>query len=276
MATANTSLENYMTMYKEMDGKNAEKAVQIDNLKQLLDDTTEKYENCLIKVTDSKTTIENLSDLIKKLETEIEDLKTAMIDKENFAKENLKLQLENQKAELEKIHQKMVMQQVSQLTADKDTLLEERETEIQKLVAKIKDDSNKHIQATNHMGEKAEQAKQAAIKEAERLNNRIELLQHQLGIAADEAAEKQKIIASHLATITSKESCIKTLEVDMADLFQKMVQCDKQIRNEMEEKYEKEKIDLESELDTRHKMELESLRAVMEREQDHAIAVNEI
>jgi len=34
----------------------------------------------------------------------------------------------------------------------------------------------------------------------------------------------------------------------MADLFQKMVQCDKQIRSELMEKFTKEKYDLEVEM----------------------------
>ena len=53
-------------------------------------------------------------------------------------------------------------------------------------------------------------------------------------------------IATHTTTIQHRDATIKGLEVDLADLFQKMVQCDKQIRNEMQEKFHHDKTEWET------------------------------
>ncbi len=58
-------------------------------------------------------------------------------------------------------------------------------------------------------------------------------------------SERVTEIQRHVQTIQGMQSTIKSLEVDKADLFQKMVQIDKQIRAELLEKTEKEKSDIE-------------------------------
>ncbi|KAL2912999.1 hypothetical protein HK105_207454 [Polyrhizophydium stewartii] len=69
---------------------------------------------------------------------------------------------------------------------------------------------------------------------------------------------------------------VKTLEVDKADLFQKMVHIDRQIRGEMQEKFQKEKSDLENQWRDQHQDDLEQLREALaqqhEQELDVAVA----
>jgi hypothetical protein len=59
----------------------------------------------------------------------------------------------------------------------------------------------------------------------------------------------------------------------MADLFQKLVQSDKQIRAEMNERFSKEKAELQVEWQIAHKVELEEFAIKMERERENALAV---
>ncbi len=62
----------------------------------------------------------------------------------------------------------------------------------------------------------------------------------------DQYDERGKIINNHIAVIQSRDETIRSLEADLADMFQKMVQCDKQVRSEMQEKFNEEKCELDS------------------------------
>lgn len=61
--------------------------------------------------------------------------------------------------------------------------------------------------------------------------------------------------------------------MDLADLFQKMVQCDRQIRGEMTEQFAKERFDLETQLTEQHRLEIDSLKNNLENAQIAALSV---
>jgi chromosome segregation ATPase len=73
----------------------------------------------------------------------------------------------------------------------------------------------------------------------------------------DQIDEKNKVIATHTTTIQQRDTTIRGIEVDLADLFQKMVQCDKQIRNEMQEKFHHDKAEWEAHMALEHRRNME-------------------
>lgn len=76
--------------------------------------------------------------------------------------------------------------------------------------------------------------------------------------------DKAKIVKSQLIAIQVKDKAIKGLEIDLADMFQKLVQSDKQIRIEMSERNATEQLKLEDIYILKHQANINDQRLIMD------------
>ncbi|KAJ3036628.1 hypothetical protein HDV00_002524 [Rhizophlyctis rosea] len=97
-----------------------------------------------------------------------------------------------------------------------------------------------------------------------KLNAQIADLQTRLDETKATLDEKVVEISKHLVTIQHNQNTIKNLEIDKADLFQKMVHIDEQIRSEMLEKFRRDKMEMEEDWERKMFRDMEKLRTTME------------
>ncbi|KAI8929322.1 hypothetical protein BC831DRAFT_302057 [Entophlyctis helioformis] len=151
--------------------------------------------------------------------------------------------------------------------------LQEKTKELESLSAKLMtmtEDFDNRMQQVNSA---FEQQKAELLSNIEDLENAKADLENKLKATTASLEERVAEVGRHQSTIHHQSSTIKSLEVDKADLFQKMVHIDRQIRGEMFEKFQKEKSDLEASLRDVHHADIESLKGTLRSLHDQELQV---
>ncbi|KAJ3206831.1 hypothetical protein HDU82_004285, partial [Entophlyctis luteolus] len=175
--------------------------------------------------------------------------------------------LQEQDAQLRADAAQTLLQTVTDLNAQHAAELEMRRKEFESAVeqhaAEIAD-WRKRVQNLKDEVEEVRAFMQDQLDKMEEAKNdvkeRLEATMKVLQEKSNEILQLQREVKNHLATI-------KTLENDKADLFQKIVKIDEQVRGEMNDRFRREKLESEQKWETFHASEMQILRDKMT--QDH-------
>ncbi|KAJ3117166.1 High affinity cAMP-specific and IBMX-insensitive 3',5'-cyclic phosphodiesterase 9A [Phlyctochytrium bullatum] len=183
-----------------------------------------------------------------------------MREQERQLKQEMHMALLKQEAELKATFDQEMRRKVLEMEEVKIRLLQEKQKEVDQLVEKVasqaKESEKKMASAKAKFDEERDKLNKA-ISDLEDAKSHLKDQIKQLSTCLD---EKVTEINTHLETIKTMQQTIKTLEVDKADMFQKMLRIDDQIRGEMNEKFRLEKGELLEEIEAQHAEELERLR----------------
>ncbi|TPX68859.1 hypothetical protein SpCBS45565_g02845 [Spizellomyces sp. 'palustris'] len=165
-----------------------------------------------------------------------------------------------QKRELQAAFTVEMSDQLSEAQRKHDEALQKKVHEIVDLQQQFMD----HREASERQMEQLQRAAkdtEEALKELLKTKEKeMADLAHNLEGVTSTLEDKMMEISKHLITIQHQSETIRGLEVDKADLFQKMVHIDEQIRTEMRDNFEKEKLDLADAWDLEAKLENQRLR----------------
>ncbi|KAJ3025703.1 UNVERIFIED_CONTAM: hypothetical protein HDU68_006785 [Siphonaria sp. JEL0065] len=120
---------------------------------------------------------------------------------------------------------------------------------------KIRKEQDKFVEMKDFMQDQLDKMEEAKNVVKEKLESSTKTIQEKV----NEIQELQRTVAANIASI-------KALEVDKADLYQKMVRIDDQIRGEMNEKFRHEKMESEERWEIFHATEMQNLKDKMTHE----------
>jgi chromosome segregation ATPase len=267
LSNTKSLLDNYKLLHGEAVDKVTLLTSNVQTLETNFGELKIKYEASQQDISALNHQLAELLKLKMENELQISSLSNTLIANQQQYEKELSEKLQQQMEEMVKDRESEVAARIAVLAADKDDLLARRLEEINILKQDIENLKQLHSLEIENMNRATDELKNQHQGKIDELNEVIEQKKKQIQKMQETIDEKDKAIFNHLATIQTREATIKSLEVDMADLFQKMVQCDKQIRSEMLEKFTKEKYDLEAEWIAQRNMEMEALRVMMDREQ---------
>ncbi|KAJ3099061.1 hypothetical protein HDU97_003494 [Phlyctochytrium planicorne] len=178
-------------------------------------------------------------------------------------KEEMKQALVHQEMELNTNHAITLKQTTIQLEELRIRLLQEKQKEIDSLVVTMKNQEALAQERSDKEKASFDIERANLEKQIGELNEAKNHVKETLAQTSATLDEKIKEINAHTQTIKNLVQTIKGLEVDKADMFQKMLRIDNQIREEMNEKFRQEKIDLEIDLENEHILETEKLKDAM-------------
>jgi chromosome segregation ATPase len=267
LSNTKSLLDNFKLLHGEAVDKVNSLTTNVQGLETNLSELKNKYEAAQLEITELRQQVADLMKLKVENETQISLLNNTITANQLQYERELSEKLHQQMEEMVRDRETEVATRIAILAADKDELLAKRLEEINNLKQDIENLKQLHSVEIDNMNQATNDLKNQHQEKIDELNDIIENKKKQIQKMQETIDEKDKAIFNHLATIQARDGTIKSLEVDMADLFQKMVQCDKQIRSEMLEKFTKEKYDLEAEWITQHNLEMEGLRVMLDREQ---------
>ncbi|KNC98974.1 uncharacterized protein SPPG_05930 [Spizellomyces punctatus DAOM BR117] len=194
-----------------------------------------------------------------------------------------------QKSELQAAFTAEMSEQLLEAQRKHDEALQKKVQEIvdlQQQFADHREASERQMEQLQRAAKDTEEALKELLKTKEK---EMADLAHHLEDVTSTLEDRMMEISKHLITIQHQSETIRGLEVDKADLFQKMVHIDEQIRTEMRDNFEKEKLDLADAWDLEAKLENQRLRdslnqghaqdlqaAMAQKEKDHEEQVQAI
>ncbi|XJO75647.1 hypothetical protein BDV3_006292 [Batrachochytrium dendrobatidis] len=229
--------------------------------------SNEKIDRFIEQVQLFEETIQNLN-----IQTSIKDTKIVGLEEDLQALEQKRI--EDLKEAVEKLTKTMEADKIDSIAALKSNMeSSQKEAELLKL-EEMKLLSNKICSMQSEFEMTIQQSNCLFEQERSSLNSQIvELKENLLNTEKDvERLTKNYNLkcaeaAQHVVSIQNLMATVNTLEVDKADLFQKMVHIDRQIRAEMFEKFQKEKGDLEILWRNQHHTDIQNLKDTIN--QDH-------
>ncbi|KAI8894548.1 hypothetical protein BC833DRAFT_660816 [Globomyces pollinis-pini] len=231
-----------------------------DTLQMNLDETLNK----LLKTQEEVKNLTERSELyfqdICSKDNLINELNSAMIKQNRELRQEMKTALEELSAQLNGQKEQEIEVRISAFLEEKKLMLDKKDAEILQLNQEKSNMLEEHKKAILEMEQKFADNQVELNSKITKLNEDWVTATIKIQESKSEIEERDKRIAADQLTLQNRDTTIKGLEVDLADLFQKMVQCDKQIRSEMAEKYTKEKYDLEAEWNTRNQANLEMMK----------------
>ncbi|KAJ3238156.1 hypothetical protein HDU81_008303 [Chytriomyces hyalinus] len=148
-----------------------------------------------------------------------------------------------------------------------DVMNQERTEMIEKKDAEMAETLEKHAKAIEEWNERLVQQKAAAADQQAFMQDQLDKMEEAKNLVKEKYESSLKVIQekvneiqAHLSTIQSLQNAIKSLEADKADLFQKMVKIDDQIRGEMNDRFRREKMEMTQAWETMHATEMQNLR----------------
>ncbi|KAJ3133808.1 hypothetical protein HK100_004061 [Physocladia obscura] len=180
-------------------------------------------------------------DLIAKMYAALEAQSARML-------EESELKLKTTVDALEATHIKVVAAKNDEIAA---TILKHA-AEIEKWKNILRKQKDETMELKNFMQDQLDKMEEAKNLVKEKLEMTLKTLQEKV----DDIQELRKIVQTHV-------NSIKALEVDKADLYQKMVRMDDQIRTEMNEKFRVDKLESDEKWEIFHAHEMQNLRDKM-------------
>ncbi|KAJ3404898.1 hypothetical protein HDU80_002205 [Chytriomyces hyalinus] len=148
-----------------------------------------------------------------------------------------------------------------------DVMNQERTEMIEKKDAEMTETLEKHAKSIEEWNERLVQQKAAAAEQQAFMQDQLDKMEEAKNLVKEKYESSLKVIQEkvneiqgHLSTIQSLQNAIKALEADKADLFQKMVKIDDQIRGEMNDRFRREKMEMTQAWETMHATEMQNLR----------------
>ncbi|KAI9090436.1 hypothetical protein DFS34DRAFT_672258 [Phlyctochytrium arcticum] len=193
-------------------------------------------------------------------ETCIQEMESQRLAQEKLLSDSLS----SQHATLQSQYSLQLQTQIDQSTQKYEQAMAEKAAEITALMTSAR---NADMAATLRIEEarKAAEEVEAGLRGTiSRLESEKSDLEAQLSATQATLDERMMDINKHLLTIQHNLEKITSLEIDKADLFQKMVHIDESIRKEMADRFEKERVEISEHLDHESKIELQRLRDTLE------------
>ncbi|KAJ3278856.1 hypothetical protein HK104_001969, partial [Borealophlyctis nickersoniae] len=255
--------------------------MEVDGLRLELEETS-------ANLTASISTIKDVTEQLRVVQMERDELDTIRSERENElralqelmetklkeAEETLRTSLEELETRLTTAHRAEVEELTARAEERYATLEDEKAKAIadfEQQIADLKTNHETRLAVQKKRFEEETAAFQTRI--AKNLEDNKEL-QRKLDATTATLEEKMVEISKHLITIQHHLSTIKNLENDKADLFQKMVHIDEKIRSEMLEKFRRDKLEMEEDWERKMIREMESMRASLE--QAHAVEMQSV
>ncbi|KAI8832474.1 hypothetical protein BJ741DRAFT_580193 [Chytriomyces cf. hyalinus JEL632] len=148
-----------------------------------------------------------------------------------------------------------------------DIMNQERTEMIEKKDAEMTETLEKHTKSIEEWNERLVQQKAAAAEQQAFMQDQLDKMEEAKNLVKEKYESSLKVIQEkvneiqgHLSTIQTLQNAIKALEADKADLFQKMVKIDDQIRGEMNDRFRREKMEMTQAWETMHATEMQNLR----------------
>ncbi|KAJ3331977.1 hypothetical protein HDU76_001651 [Blyttiomyces sp. JEL0837] len=193
------------------------------------------------------------------------------------------LALQSQAEEMEKKFAGQLENKLKELTDVHTKALEIKINRIQELEERLTTQAQENHVELEKMKDNTEAIKMQMQEKINLINaekNACNTKNDELSAQLD---DKNAQLAKYQASLLQLQNTVKALEVDKADLFQKMVRIDDQIRGELHDKFRKEKMEWEDEREWEEaRTELQAkcddaeeqvkvmLKAMMELKEDHA------
>ncbi|KAJ3186437.1 hypothetical protein HK101_009645 [Irineochytrium annulatum] len=251
---------------------------------ELLEKTQAEVANLTSNLESALSTIRELNDKIQELTREKADAIVAKVESDRAHKEVI-AEMEQMRIDMLEDKQEALLRLENELTARFTAELDGQRASYEKMLQDVRremEDVRLKLKAEiAHLYEKMEAERRAADErfavergelkaEIKRVEGEREGVRTRLVETEGVLSEKVKEIARLNDKVHRLEQTVKKLEDDKADLFQKMVRIDDQIRAEMNEVFRKEKIELQETMAVEHTREMEGLRDTLTLEHHRA------
>ncbi|RKO94808.1 hypothetical protein BDK51DRAFT_30963 [Blyttiomyces helicus] len=241
-------LELLSDEHKSLKASHSETLEQLKAVKAELENNVSDLESAVETI----RMLTNQVDLAQKRQDDLRELCEAkdkqlyaQIEKMEAANEkaahDLRVALANLKEELEAAHRQHLAQELQKLGAVHEEILNDRDKRITALQHQLQEEVKNFQKKLREELEPIMREKADLQFHIENLLEEKSMLDSSLRITQANLEEKIVEIAEYLGQIQTQSVTIRDLEVDKADLFQKMVHVDEQVRGELLEKFEREK-----------------------------------
>ncbi|KAJ3344819.1 hypothetical protein HDU91_000103, partial [Kappamyces sp. JEL0680] len=257
LGAVSKKLEETTKAYESMKSQAAMLSQNLELTTSALDVTKSNLVGASEEIAALGETVERLETAKQELEDAAVQLREEMRASEAGLREEMATALAELTERLEREREEEVVRRCAAIVLEKDATIASRLKDMEALEDKIVAIRKENLQSTDrvvqdHLARETDLRNKIAELEAT-----IESKLAKIKEGRDQIDEKNKVIHTHLNTIHARDATIKGLEVDLADLFQKMVQCDKQIRSEMQEKFHHDKAEWEAQVGKTYQAALE-------------------
>ncbi|KAJ3413612.1 hypothetical protein HDV05_007756 [Chytridiales sp. JEL 0842] len=220
----------------------ASKVARLDQIEAEYRSLKDEFDKAQVSLDTLNHSLDSANGTIKELNEKIHDLNRVKADLEvqRIEKERAYHQLEESIKELQR---QWKLDLASALKKQEIELKDQHQIDVSEKLAQAATEYEETIAANEKELEDAKKAWKKEVKSWEvKLNAEV---------------EKAEEFASRMSNL---HNTVKGLEVDKADLFQKMVRIDDQIRSELNEKFKKDKREIEEQMEEQHNIRMNILK----------------